>query len=103
MCHVKRAGYFAVDRARLNINLFPDFLSVFRSSLKPSLDTEGFAVLKEGKFRHLMSEVIDILAFGLDAPFVGNTDQLFGILNLIVSTFFCLIKCVADLTAVKFR
>ena len=47
-----------------------------------------------------MSQIVDILTLCLNAPFMSDTCQLLRIFYLVRSFRFCLIQCMADLTAV---
>lgn len=85
MGHMHRAGYLAVNRTRLNLFSRPDLLGMLRCSLEEILMAEYLAVFSHSQDSHLMSQIIDILSFCLNAPFLCNTDQLIRILYLIVS------------------
>ena len=99
MGHMQRLRNLTVNRARLNAGFVPQLLCVLGSTLQVALDAEGFAVFQKTRLGNFMRQIVDILAFGLDVPFLCDSLQLFGVLDLICTALFCLIQGVADLTA----
>ena len=47
-----------------------------------------------------MGQIVNILALGLHAPFLGDADELLRVLDLVSAALFALIQGVADLPAV---
>ena len=99
MGHVQRLRNLAVDGARLNAGVVPQLLRVLRSALQETLDAEGLAILEKSGFSNFVRQSVDVLVFGFNVPFVSDSLQLFGVLDLIRTALFCLIQGVADLTA----
>ena len=91
-------GDFPVDSARGNLSCFPQLLGVLGSPLCELLSAEGEAVFQQADLSHFVSQVINVLALGLDAPFLGDADQLFRVLDLIVAAFLGLVQGVHNLT-----
>ncbi len=93
--------------------LLPQLLGMLGRALQEALYAERLAVLQQADLGHFVGQVIDVLALGLHAPFLGDADQLFGVLDLIVAAFLvwyrvCMIsrpwsECVAEPPAVKRR
>ena len=97
--HMQRLRNLAVDGARLDACLVPQLLRMLRRTLQIALCAEGLAVFQQTDLSDFMCQIVDILAFGLDVPFVCDSLQLFRVLDLICTALFCLIQGVADLTA----
>ena len=100
MGHMQSGRNLAVDGARLDLRLVPQLLRVLRSALQEALHAEGLAVFHQADLGHLVRQLIDVLAFGLDAPLMRDADELLGVLDLIVAAFLRLMQGVHDLTAV---
>ena len=100
MGHVHSGGDFAVDGAGLDAGVRPQLLGVLGSALQETLGAEGLAVLQQADLSHLVGQVVDVLALGLYAPLLGDADQLFGVLDLIVAAFAGLVQGMHDLAAV---
>ena len=99
MGHVQRGGDFPVDGPGLDARLVPQLLGVLGGALQETLHAEGLAVLQQRHLGNLVGQVVDVLALGLNAPFLGDADQLLRVLDLIVAALLGLIQGVADLTA----
>ena len=98
--HVHGLRDFAVDGAWLDSGVVPKLLGMLRSALQEALYAKGLAVFEQAGLGNLMGQIINVLALGLDAPFMGDALQFFRILDLIGAAFLGLIQGVADLTAV---
>ncbi|GFI10337.1 hypothetical protein IMSAGC007_02805 [Lachnospiraceae bacterium] len=61
--------------------------------------SEGLSILHKALYGYLVSQIVDILAFCLNAPLLGNADELLRILYLVVSVRRRAVQGVADLTA----
>ena len=68
-----------------DLSLAPQLLGVLGSALCELLLAEGEAVLQQADLSHLVSQVVDVLALGLNAPLLGDADQLISVLDLIVA------------------
>ena len=99
MGHMQSGRNLAVDGARLDLRLVPQLLRVLRSALQEAQGAEGLAVFHQADLGHLVRQLIDVLAFGLDAPLMRDADELLGVLDLIVAAFLRLMQGVHDLTA----
>ena len=97
--HVHRLRDLAVDRARLDAGLVPELLGVLRCTLQVALHAERLAIFHQAGLGDFVRQIIDVLAFGLDAPLVGDLQELFRILDLVRAAILRLIQRVADLTA----
>ena len=67
MGHVHGLGNFAVDGAGFDVSLGPQLLGMLGSALDELLGAEGLAVLQQADLSHLVSQVINVLALGLNA------------------------------------
>ena len=83
--HVHGSDDLAVDGTRRDALLHPDLLALFGGALGPQLIALGFAVLVDTGAAHVMGDVVDVAAFGLNAPFLSQLDQLGGIGDMIVT------------------
>ena len=99
MGHMQRLRNLTVNRARLNAGFVPQLLCVLGSTLQVALDAERLAVFHQADLGNFVRQSVDVLAFGFDVPFLCDSLQLFGVLDLICTALFCLIQGVADLTA----
>ena len=99
MGHVQGGGNLAVDGAGLNSGVVPQLLGVLGCTLQEALGAKRLAVFHQAELGDLMSQVVDVLALGLNAPFLGDANELLGVLDLIIAALFCLIQGVADFTA----
>ena len=97
--HVHSGGDFPVNGPGLDTGLMPQLLGVLGSTLQEALYTEGLAVLQQSHLGDLVGQIIDVLALGLHAPFLGDADQLVRILDLIVAALAGLVQGVHDLAA----
>ena len=95
---MQRLGHLAVDGAGLDTGLAPQLLGMLGRALEEALDAERLAVFQQADLGHLVGQVIDVLALGLHAPFLGDADQLVRILDLIVAALAGLVQGVHDLT-----
>ena len=100
MGHVHGLGNLPVNGPGLDLRGLPQILGVLRGPLQEPLGTEGLAVLQQADLRHFMGQVVDVLALGLHAPFLGDADQLLRILHLVAAAFLGLMQGVHNLTAV---
>ena len=98
--HVHGLGDFAVDGAGLDLGVVPLLLAGLRGALQEALHAEGLAVLQQADLGDLMGDVVDIAALGLDIPFLGDADQLLGVLDLIVAALLGAVQRVGDAAAV---
>ena len=98
MGHMQRLRHLAVNGARLDACLGPQLLSMLGCALDEALYAEGLAVFQQADLGHLVGQIIDVLALGLHAPFLGDADQLIGVLDLIVAALAGLVQGVHDLT-----
>ena len=97
--HVQGLGDLAIDGAGLDPHVVPDLLAHLGGALQEALGSEGLAVLHQAGLGDLVGDVVDIAALGLDIPFLGDADQLLGILDLIVAVFPGQIQHVGDVAA----
>ena len=100
MGHMHGGGNFTVDGARLDLSIMPQLLCVFRSPAQPALYAVGLAVFQQSQFRHLVSQIIDILSFCLHTPFPGNADQFLRVFYFVISIRRHMSQRMTDLTAV---
>ena len=91
---------FAVNCAGGDFCSFPQIFGVLGGTFCKLLGAERLAVFQQTDLSHLVSQIVNVLAFSLDAPFLSDADQLIGILDLIVTTFLGLVQSVHDFTAV---
>ena len=98
--HMHGGGNLPVDGPGGDPGGIPQILGMLRSPLGETLGAEGLAVLQQADLGHLMSQIVDILTLGLHAPFLGDADQLIGILDLIVAALLGLVQGVHDFPAV---
>ena len=56
---------------------------------------KGLPYSMQADLGHFVGQVVDVLALGLHAPFLGDADQLLGILDLIVAALAGLVQGVA--------
>lgn len=98
--HVQSGGDFPVDGPGLDAGVMPQLLGVLGCPLQEALGAEGLAVLQQGHLGNFMGQIVNILALGLHAPFLGNADELLRVLDLVSAALFALIQGVADLPAV---
>ena len=95
---MQRLRNLAVDGARLDACLVPQLLRMLRRTLQIALRAEGLAVFQQTDLSDFMCQIIDILALGLDVPFVCDSLELFRVLDRDMSPpSFALIQGVADL------
>ncbi len=100
MRHMQRRRDLAVDGSRLHLSVMPELLRMLGRAAQPPLDAERLAVLEQRQLRDLMRQIVDILAFRLDAPLLRDPDQLVRVLDRVRAFLLRLIKRVADGTAV---
>ena len=98
--HVHGLGNLAVDGAGLDAGVVPDLLARLGGALQEALDAEGLTVLHQAGLGDLMGQVVDVAALGLDVPFLGDADQLLGVLDLVVAAFLGQVQHVGDVAAV---
>ena len=99
MGHVHSGGDFPVNGPGLDTGLMPQLLGVLGSPLQELLNAEGLAVFHQADLSHFVGQIVDVLALGLHAPFLGDADQLLRILDLVVAAFLGLVQGMHDLTA----
>ena len=97
--HVHGLGDLAVDGAGLDAGVVPDLLAHLGGALQEALDAEGLAVLQQTGLGHLVGQIIDVAALGLDVPFLGDTDQLLGVLDLVIAAVLGQVQHVGDVAA----
>ena len=99
MRHVQGLRNLAVDGAGGNLSSFPQLLGVLGSAINKALGAEGLAVFQQTDLGHFVSQSVDVLALGLNAPLLGDADQLLRVLDLIVAALAGLVQGVHDFTA----
>ena len=67
-------------------------LGVLRCTLDEALHAERLAVFHQAGLGDFVRQIIEVLAFGLDAPLVGDLQELFRILDLVGAALFRLIE-----------
>ena len=97
--HMQSGGNFPVNSPGLDACLMPQLLGMLGSTLQELLDAEGLAVFHQTDLSHFVSQIVDVLALGLHAPFLGDAEQLLRILDLVVAAFLGLVQSMHDLTA----
>ena len=100
MGHVQGLGDLPVNGPGLDLGVMPQLLGVLGGPLQEALGAEGLAVFQQAGLGDLVGQVIDVLALGLHAPFLGDADQLLRVLDLIVAALLGLVEGVHDLAAV---
>ncbi len=77
----------------------PQLLGVLGGTLQEALYAEGLAVLQQADLGHFVGQIVDVLAFGLYAPLLGDADELLRVLDLVVAALLGLVQGVHDLAA----
>ena len=98
MRHMQGACNLTVDSTWCDFVLDQFFFLSCRHSVKESLISEWFTIFHKTDLSHLMSQIIDILAFCFHAPLFSDAKQFLRIFYLIISALFCTVQCMADLT-----
>ena len=98
--HMQGLGDLAVNGPGLDARILPQLAGVLRSAGEPAGNTERLAVLHQSGLGHLVGQVVDVLALGLDAPLAGDPLQLLGVLDGVVAALLGQIQGVADAAAV---
>ena len=97
--HMQSGGDFPVNGPGLDAGLMPQLLGVLGSPLQELLHAEGLAVFHQADLSHFVGQIVDVLALGLHAPFLGDAEQLLRILDLVVAAFLGLVQGMHDLAA----
>ena len=100
MGHVQGLGDLPVNGPGLDARVVPELLGVLGGPGEEALKAEGLAVLHEGGLGHLVGQVIDVLALGLNPPLAGDSLELLGVLDRIVAALLGLVQGMADGAAV---
>ena len=98
--HVHGGGDLPVHGAGGDAFPLPDLLPLLGGAGEEALEAIGLAVFVQSGLAHLMRDLVDVAAFRLEAPFLGQTQQLVHIGDLVAPVGLCGQHGVADLAAV---